>query len=368
MTEPLRVAFVGAGGANFGGGEGPWDHASRLEQFDGLVVVGVADPDTDAARRKLSERNHPMFSGARVFDNTRAMLEATRPEAVWIAVPPDAHGTVEPPRDIELACLEAGTHLFIEKPLSAFRPEVVYPVARAVAESDRVVSVGYMFRYSAAVARMKAILDETPGPPRAFIARYDCAYSEIRKHAWWDVRKCGGPIVEQATHFVDLGRYLCGDVVPDSVTGVSIGADEAAGHLVDIPTDPDGAPYDADVPHEYKPPRATAAVWRHTGGALGNLVHGVLLHGEAYSAGLEVWADGLRMELLDPYGDCRLVVRRPHGEEVTEERFDGDDPYLEENRAFLHAIRSGDTTSIRSPYLDAMKSFELTWTITDRSR
>ena len=34
----LRVGFVGAGKVNFGGSEGPWDHASRLERIGNIEV------------------------------------------------------------------------------------------------------------------------------------------------------------------------------------------------------------------------------------------------------------------------------------------------------------------------------------------
>ena len=44
---------------------------------------------------------------------------------------------------------------------------------------------------------------------------------------------------------------------------------------------------------------------------MGSLVHGAVLQGRRYEARLEVWADGLRMTLDDPYTDgCTLKIRR----------------------------------------------------------
>jgi len=51
----LHIAFCGAGQVNFGGGEGPWNHAKRLEQLNGSVqsrsgtpvglkIVAIYDP------------------------------------------------------------------------------------------------------------------------------------------------------------------------------------------------------------------------------------------------------------------------------------------------------------------------------------
>ena len=63
--QHIRIAFIGAGAVNFGGAEGPWDHATRIEklhltrkQFESLQnvdfsVVGIADPDIERAMKVL---------------------------------------------------------------------------------------------------------------------------------------------------------------------------------------------------------------------------------------------------------------------------------------------------------------------------
>jgi len=44
MSENVvRVLFIGAGAVNFGGAEGPWDHACRLEQLEDVYVVAIAN-------------------------------------------------------------------------------------------------------------------------------------------------------------------------------------------------------------------------------------------------------------------------------------------------------------------------------------
>lgn len=367
MAREIRIGFIGAGAVNFGGGEGPWDHASRLEQLEGLRVVGVADPNVAGARRKLSERSAAMYRGAEVYADFRDLLAEQRPDAVWIGVPPNAHGTTDPGRDIEVTCAARDVHMFIEKPLAAFRPETVRPVARALAASTAITAVGYMFRYSAAIDRIRDLLADTPGGPKAFIGRYDCAYSEIRKAEWWDVRESGGPIVEQATHFVDLARYLVGDADRQTVQAVSVGGAEPAGALLDVPCDATGRRCDQDVPAAFAHPRVTAAVWKFTNGAVGSLTHGTLLHREKYETELEIWGDGLRIVFRDPYGEPELLVRRPGREDTESVPLPDDDPYLTENRVFVEALRTGDAARIRSSYADAMQTFELSWSIADAS-
>ncbi len=368
MPEDLKIAFIGAGGVNFGGAEGPWDHASRLETIGGLRVVGIADPDTGRAESILADRrarpSGAIYADARVLPDFRRLLEQTKPDIAFVGVPPNAHGGTDAPRDIELACAAAGVHMLVEKPLSNEPPERVQPVADALARAaggGLIVSVGYMFRYARAVAAMQRVLAETPGGVRAVVARYNCAYSEIRKAAWWDVRQSGGPIVEQATHFCDLMRLLAGPVDLASVRATQVPA--TAGDLVDMPVLPDGRTVTETVPAAFRAPQATAAFWRFESGAIGSLAHGALLHRRKYESELEVWGDGLRMVLSDPYGDCRLSIRRPHGEGVEVLNFADDDPYMAEDQALIDAVRRRDPASIRSTYADAMETYELTWAI-----
>lgn len=365
MAQELKVAFIGAGDVNFGGGEGPWDHASRLEKIGGMRLIAVADPNTSRAHAQLAKRSGAMYADTKVYGEYREMLHEAKPDAVWIGVPPNVHGTAQAGNDMEIACAEAGVHMLVEKPLSSERPELVRPVAGKVAASSVITSVGYMFRYARAIDAMKAIIDETPGGVKALIARYDCAYSEIRKAEWWDVRTSGGPIVEQATHFVDLARYLAGEPVPGSVKAHVISGAERAGALVDVPTAANGARCGDGVPPEFQHPRATTAIWKFQNGAVGSLTHGTLLHQKKYDTEIEVWGDGLRLVLQDPYGDCRVLVRRPHTETTEEIHFNDDDPYLTENQAFIDAVRSGKPNAIRSSYADALKTYEFTWAITD---
>ena len=62
--------------------------------------------------------------------------------------------------------------------------------------------------------------------PASIVGRYSCPYNNIAKPQWWDTQKSGGCIVEQATHFVDLMRYLSGgDIIRESIQAVAVGPD-----------------------------------------------------------------------------------------------------------------------------------------------
>lgn len=170
--------------------------------------------------------------------------------------------------------------------------------------------------------------------------------------------------MEQATHFCDLARYFGGDVALETVKAYCISPSEPLGMLSRMPTDPlTGKMVEEGIPESRRIPRATVAIWRFRSGALGSLTHSSLLNDTRYSSEFEVWADGLLMNLIDPYTECKLVIRSPGVEETQVLSFKGDDPYMSEDEAFLSAVASGNSDRILSPYSDAKKSYELTWAI-----
>jgi len=289
------------------------------------------------------------------------MLDSVQIDAVFIGVPPGAHGSTSAPSDIELQCAKRNIHMFVEKPLSCHPVSDVSQVASILsAKKDLVVSVGYMFRYSQAVRKMKQII-ASYGEPRAFMARYNCAYTTIAKEMWWDVSVSGGPIVEQATHFCDLARYIVGEVDMDTVTANAVKQTDPLGELSGLP--PNIANLENTLPEKKRIPRVTYAQWRFKNGAIGSLVHGVLLHGNKYESEIEIWGDGYRIVLSDPYGKCELSVRVPGSEETVYEQFK-DDAYYLEDKVFLEAILDGkNRTEIASPYEDAFQTYSFSWKI-----
>ena len=57
------------------------------------------------------------------------------------------------------------------------------------------------------------------------------AYEFSKKAAWWNKSVDCGPIVEQATHFVDLSRFFGGEVDMESIMAHSVEWYEEPGKL-----------------------------------------------------------------------------------------------------------------------------------------
>ena len=139
MTDamvPVKVGVIGIG--NMG-----WHHARVLSLLKDADLVGVADPD--AQRGALATEQF----GCRWFSDYRTMLEEV--EAVCIAVPTLLHHSVG------LACLEAGSHVLIEKPIAASQEEAA-ALIDAASRVGRLLQVGHIERFNPAFRELTKVV------------------------------------------------------------------------------------------------------------------------------------------------------------------------------------------------------------------
>ena len=302
-----------------------------------------------------------------LFDSIQLKYLLHLDACYFLGVPPFCHGSFSDGKDLEIRLLQAGVHVFVEKPISVLPPEefkdYVTMVTKVSQERGCLVSVGYMLRYHPAVRRIKEELTKHGRPLNAINVRYASTYTNIAKPFWWDKTQSGGPIVEQATHFCDLIRYFGGEVVLDSITGYSIppsSSPQNLGYLASLPS----IVQEANIPLENDVPRSTQCVWQFTAGGIGTLTHTLLLHDLKYETSIDIWCDGLRISLTNVYfPECTLTIRRSGSNQESVEKFPEADPYLEEDRIFIEAILSGKSDGIESLYEDATKTYELSWAI-----
>ena len=83
---------------NFGGAEGPWDHASRLERLPLLQVVGIADPMEGAGKRVLDRRlagdYKQVWTECGLYKNVDELLREAKPDVVFIGTMPHVRSVV----------------------------------------------------------------------------------------------------------------------------------------------------------------------------------------------------------------------------------------------------------------------------------
>jgi len=136
--EPIRAAVIGAGYlGRF--------HAQKWAALPGCRLVAIADPD--AARRAAIASE----LGTEAVGDWRGLIG--RVDAVSIATPTPLH------HSIARACLDAGIHVLVEKPVTA-SVEEARDLMRAAAASGRVLQVGHLERFNAAVQAIAGIVTQ----------------------------------------------------------------------------------------------------------------------------------------------------------------------------------------------------------------
>lgn len=335
------------------------------------MVTALIDPSAANRERVLRIKRESFVERAykdtkeydTISDYLADLTEDQLPRAVIVGSPPQWHGSTEPGKDVEIQLIKAipGVALFVEKPVTMSATNECWKVAKALESQGTIASVGYMFRYLAAVQKMRELMDGKQ--VTAVIARYVCSYAKIAKPDWWTFSKSGGAVVEQATHFCDLCRYFGGEVDLDSIQADAVAWDDPAGRLSAIPID------ESAIAPEERINRMTSATWKFQGsGALGSLTHGLVLQGTKYDTTLEVYADGWQLRLVDPYDQPRLYVRSPGDDKEETYTFPEDDPYFTEIDTFIDAIETKDQSLIASSFSDGVRTYEFSWEITKAAR
>ncbi len=209
----LRIGVIGTGGI-------AGVHLKYLNSREDVEIVGLCDIDPDNLKRRREE------FGGEPFEDFREMIERLRPDAVWLCTPPVARG--EP----LIACGECGIPVFCEKPVELDQDRAGQ-IAEALAERRARVQVGYVFRPMALIGELKAAMrDDRIHLVQSF---YACGVSLSMGLPGWfyEKERGGGALTDQATHNLDLLRYLFGPVREVSAVASNPVHPKAAGYTID---------------------------------------------------------------------------------------------------------------------------------------
>lgn len=312
----IRLGLVGAG----------WIARLHLEALDRLgrtQLVGVTSR-TSAGAATLTEA-----WGGRPFDDLDRMIEAVRPEVVYVCVPP--HRAVA----IAERLVELEIPFLTEKPLAADDASGPVRLAAAIERAGLMVAVGYHLRALDLMGSIRSRL--AANPPHLVLARW---LAETPPPAWWArIDTGGGQVIEQATHLYDLARWLVGEAEVVGAASARTGARPGSGA--------------ADVAD------GTAAVLRFETGAIGSFANVHRL--DTFWIELTFASDGLlttlRKERVGRQGDWQVAF--DDGRDVVSVRSERD-PYEVQAAAFLDAVETGDPGLAFSTYADALKTDRLT--------
>lgn len=315
----LKVGFVGTGGI-------ARRHLQNTAKRDDIEMVGYADIAIERAQEAADEY------GGNAYDDFEDLYEGESPDAVVICTPPFAHG------EIEKQAAARGIDFFVEKPV-AVNMQMASDILRAVGESSIATQVGYMYRFSEPLREVKRLLSGRE------IAMVQAHYymPGLPPPAWWPyIEKGGGQLIEQATHMLDLGRFLAGEV--KTVTG----ATARVRNWTDIPDD-----YEPERMRKYAEemtiPDVSGLLMQYESGALGTLSCSIVPQGE-WDSGFKIVADGLLVTIDGP--DARWV-----GDEKGE--MTAPDDWQKNVLYELYDASLAGSTQTSVPYVEGVRSLAI---------
>lgn len=197
-SDRQRVAFIGAGN---------YAQALLIPAFKaaGATLHTVASAQGVSALHAARK-----YGFAEATSDVEKVISDPAIDAVVIATRHDTHAR------FAVAALEAGKHVFVEKPLAIDHQQLA-SIAEAWRHAQqvgrRILTVGYNRRFSPLTQSALQLL-RTVTEPRAIMITVN-AGSLPRDHWTRDAGVGGGRIIGEACHFVDLAMCLAGATVTD---------------------------------------------------------------------------------------------------------------------------------------------------------
>jgi len=158
------------------------------------------------------------FGAGEAVSDYRRVLDDPDIQAVFILVGHHLHA--------RFVCetLEAGKHVFVEKPLALNESELIRVEEAAAKAPDRLIMVGFNRRFSPHVAKIKALL---AGRAEPLCMNMTINAGFIPPEHWvQDPLRGGGRIIGEGCHFIDLLSFLAGQSVA-SVSAMMVGGNNA---------------------------------------------------------------------------------------------------------------------------------------------
>jgi predicted dehydrogenase len=206
----LKVAIVGCGKIADA-------HASQIRRLDGCKMVAACDSEPLMAKQFCDR-----FSVKLATCSLAQLLGEAKPDVVHVTTPPQSHF------DITRQCLEAGAHVYVEKPFTLDFLEAEKLLALATA-TGRKITAGHDEQFAHVARRMRALVASgyLGGPPIHMESTWCYDLSDEKyartflgdKQHW--VRRLPGQLLQNViSHgLAKIAEYLTGDDPKISVVG-----------------------------------------------------------------------------------------------------------------------------------------------------
>ncbi|MDN0083266.1 Gfo/Idh/MocA family oxidoreductase [Crenobacter sp. SG2305] len=207
MSKMVKVGIVGLGriGKN---------HARNLaRRVRGAELLAGASPV--AEERSWAQQE---LGVSRLYANMEALLADPDVDAVWLATPTSLHA------EQIVSALEAGKHVFCEKPLALTPDECERVLQAAEKHSRQTVMIGFMRRYDPTYVEAKRLLDSGE---LGRLFRLHCASLDAIDTNGFFVQfapTSGGLFLDCSIHDIDVALWMTNGAKPVSVSATGIRA------------------------------------------------------------------------------------------------------------------------------------------------
>lgn len=190
-SDPVGFGVLGAG--NFAAAV----LLPAMKNLSSVRLVGVATASGMSARNAADR-----FGFAYAAADRERILDDPDVEAVAILTPHQLHAAQA------IEALQAGKHVFCEKPLALNEEDLAAVEAALQACPEQILMVGYNRRFAPLAQRMKSFFAGRSEPLAAHY-RVNAGYLPLT-HWTQDLEKGGGRILGEACHFIDFLIFLTG--------------------------------------------------------------------------------------------------------------------------------------------------------------
>ena len=205
MSRTVNVGIIGCGGIANG------KHMPALSKLNNVNLVAFCDIIVERAEQAAKEYG---VEGAKVYKDYKELLKDETIEVVHVLTPNREHA------DITIDSLYAGKHVMCEKPMAKTAADARRMVA-AAKETGKKLTIGYQHRHKAESDYIKEVIENGE---LGEIYYANCYAIRRRGTPNWGVfldgeAQGGGPIIDIATHSLDLTLFLMNNYEPELVVG-----------------------------------------------------------------------------------------------------------------------------------------------------
>ncbi|MGC1496987.1 MAG: Gfo/Idh/MocA family oxidoreductase [Sulfitobacter sp.] len=194
----MRILIAGLGNMGL-------SHALAHHHHPDAQIVGLVN--------RSGNVNHLDLQGYPVFTDFHTALGQTKPDLVVVATYSDSHA------EYAIAAMDAGAHVFVEKPLATTVADAQSVVDKALATGRKLV-VGYILRHHRSWQKLIAEARDLGGP---YVFRMNL--NQQSDGPTWETHKAlmqtTSPLVDCGVHYVDVMCQIT-DAKPVRVNGMGL--------------------------------------------------------------------------------------------------------------------------------------------------